>query len=310
MTQVLHAIIEPGFFASSPVRLAAAIGAMAAIVSASVGVFTVIRGQAFAGEALADIGATGGASAYLVGITALWGFVGISVAAAGVMELIGIQRARGRDLVTGIVLGAGFGLAALFLYLGTIYHNTSGAAITILFGSIFALSSSDLPLVLGLGALVGVVLGLGVSILHLPSQANKVLAAIATVAWILWSVAYFVFFWSSTGQTPGDRVMQIRVLAERARRPIRPLRAVVRFGGLILAALPLLAGYVIMLWDDRGRCLQDRLVRTVVIYVPREGAGLRESERRERRLQGDARAVRRDQPLDQASSAESASSKL
>ena len=67
------------------------------------------------------------------------------------MELIGIQRARGRDLATGIVLGAGFGLAALFLYLGTTYDSTTGATVTILFGSIFALDPSMLPLVLGLG---------------------------------------------------------------------------------------------------------------------------------------------------------------
>ena len=46
------------------------------------------------------------------------------------MELIGIQRARGRDLATGIVLGAGFGLAALFLYLGTTSTSTTGATIT------------------------------------------------------------------------------------------------------------------------------------------------------------------------------------
>jgi zinc/manganese transport system permease protein len=154
MTHVLHALIEPGFFSSSPVRLAVEIGGPVAIVAAVVGVFTVIRGQAFAGEALGDIGASGGASAYLAGVGALWGFAGISVAAAGVMELIGIQRVRGRDLATGIVLGAGFGLAALFLYLGTTYDNTSGATVTILFGSIFALHSSDLPLVLGFGALV------------------------------------------------------------------------------------------------------------------------------------------------------------
>ena len=121
-----------------------------AVVAAGVGVFTVIRGQSFAGEALGDIGAAGGSSAYLAGIAPLWGFLGISVAAAGAMELIGIQRARGRDLATGIVLGAGFGLAALFLYLGTT-DNTTGATITILFGSIFALNSSILPLVIAFG---------------------------------------------------------------------------------------------------------------------------------------------------------------
>jgi zinc/manganese transport system permease protein len=151
---MLHAIVEPGFFASSQVRLALGIGAVVAIVSAAVGVFIVIRGQAFAGDALGDLGAAGGSSAYLIGIGPVWGFLGISLAAAAAMELVGIQRRRGRDLATGIVLGAGFGLAALFLYLGTTFTNTTGATITILFGSIFALSGSDLPIALGLGAIV------------------------------------------------------------------------------------------------------------------------------------------------------------
>jgi zinc/manganese transport system permease protein len=156
---VLRAIVEPGFFASSPVQLAGSVGAVVAVVAACVGVFTVIRGQSFAGEALGDLGATGGSSAYLIGIAPLWGFMAITVTASGIMELIGIQRARGRDLATGIVLGAGFGLAALFLYLGTTYDNTTGATVTILFGSPFALSSSALPLAAVFGGLaLGLVL--------------------------------------------------------------------------------------------------------------------------------------------------------
>jgi zinc/manganese transport system permease protein len=158
--EVVGAIVEPGFFGSSSVQLAAVVGGVVALVAASVGVFTVIRGQAFAGEALGDLGATGGSSAYLAGIAPLWGFVGVAVAAAGVMEMIGIQRARGRDLATGIVLGAGFGLAALFLYLGTTYHSTTGATVTVLFGSIFTLSSSTLPLVIGFGAVTAGIIAL------------------------------------------------------------------------------------------------------------------------------------------------------
>jgi zinc/manganese transport system permease protein len=150
---VLSAIVEPGFFANSSVELAAAVGAVVAIVTACVGVFTVIRGQSFAGEALGDLGASGGSSAYLVGVAPLWGFMAITVTAAGIMELIGIQRARGRDLATGIVLGGGFGLAALLLYLDSVYRNTTGATVTILFGSPFALSTSVLPLVAVFGAL-------------------------------------------------------------------------------------------------------------------------------------------------------------
>ena len=84
----MHAIVEPGFFQSSTVQLAALVGAIVAIVAAGVGVFTVLRGQSFAGEALGDLGAAGGSSAYLVGIAPLWGFFLVSLAAAGAMELI------------------------------------------------------------------------------------------------------------------------------------------------------------------------------------------------------------------------------
>jgi zinc/manganese transport system permease protein len=157
IARVLRAIIEPGFFSSSSVHTALAVGGIVAVVAGAVGVFTVLRGQAFAGEALGDVGAAGGSSAYLAGVAPVWGFVGVAVAAAGVMEMIGVQRRRGRDLATGIVLGAGFGLAALFLYLGTTYENTTGATVTILFGSIFALDTATLPLVLAFGALALVI---------------------------------------------------------------------------------------------------------------------------------------------------------
>ncbi len=126
----------------------------------------------------------------------------------------------------------------------------------------------DAAIVNGVAALVGVTIGLALSILHLPSQVDAAVAAIAGACWVIWSVSYFTFFWSTTGQTPGDRVMGIRVIDGRGRGPIKPLRAAVRFGALILAAIPLLAGFLIMLWDDRRRCLQDRVARTVVVYVP------------------------------------------
>jgi zinc/manganese transport system permease protein len=152
MHGLLHALVEPGFFSSSNVHLAITVGGLVAVVTSGVGVFTVLRGQSFAGEALGDIGAAGGSSAYLIGIGPLWGFLGFYIAAAAAMELIGIQRARGRDLATGIVLGVGFGLAALFLYLGSTESSTTGAPVQILFGSLFQLPSSDLPLVIAFAA--------------------------------------------------------------------------------------------------------------------------------------------------------------
>jgi zinc/manganese transport system permease protein len=156
----VHFIFEPGFFSSGPVHVAVVIGGIVAIVSAVVGVFTVTRGQSFAGHSLADVSTAGGSGAFLLGVNPLFGFVGGGVIGAGAMEMIGIRRVRGRDLATGIVLGASIGLAALFLYLGTTSSSTTGASQQILFGSIFSTDSSTIPIVVVFSVLCLVIIGL------------------------------------------------------------------------------------------------------------------------------------------------------
>lgn len=161
MSDFLAPVFAPGFFASEAVHIALGVGTLVAIVTGMVGVFTVMRGQSFAGEAFGDIGTTGGSGAFLAGVGPLWGFVLGNLLAAAAMETIGIQRTRGRDLAAGIVLGASIGLAALFLYLATTEQSTTGATVTILFGSAFAIASSTVPLILLLSLLVlGLILAL------------------------------------------------------------------------------------------------------------------------------------------------------
>lgn len=154
----LAPVFEPGFFSSGPVHTAAIVGGAVALVAGVLGVFTVIRGQSFAGEALGDIGTTGGAGAFLVGVGPLWGFVVINVIAAATMELIGIQRPRGRDLATGIVLGAGLGLAALIFYFDATYHSASGVTTSVLFGSLFVIPISTIPTAAALALVVVAIL--------------------------------------------------------------------------------------------------------------------------------------------------------
>jgi zinc/manganese transport system permease protein len=154
----VHYLFEVGFFSSVPVRNAAELGAVVSLVSAVVGVFTVIRSQSFAGHALTDVATTGGAVGTFFGINPLAGFIGSTVLGAGSMELIGVQRARRRDVATGIVLGAATGISALYFYLDTTSSASTGVTQQILFGSIFSVAPSTLPEVALAGAVVLVVL--------------------------------------------------------------------------------------------------------------------------------------------------------
>lgn len=152
-------IFESGFFISEPVHTAMIVGAGAAIISGIVGVFTIIRGHSFAGHALADVSSAGGAASLLLGVNPLLGFLVMAVVGAGGIELIGVRRARERSVATGIVLGAGLGLSALLLYLDVTTHSTTGAAMTIMFGSMWTIPMSIIPLALGTGICVLLVIG-------------------------------------------------------------------------------------------------------------------------------------------------------
>jgi uncharacterized RDD family membrane protein YckC len=125
-------------------------------------------------------------------------------------------------------------------------------------------------LIIDLAAIIVVaIVSLALNLFNLPSELDTVLAAIGAVVFVIWWAAYFVTFWSTTGQTPGARVMRFRVLAPGSPGGrIGPRRALIRLGAMILAAIPLLAGYFMVLFDDRRRGLHDRLARTVVVDAP------------------------------------------
>ncbi len=105
------------------------------------------------------------------------------------------------------------------------------------------------------------------TLVHLPKQAVAVILAIGGVVYVLWNVGYFVVFWSNSGQTPGNALMRIRVVAANGGK-LPPRRALVRYGALLLAALPLFAGFVSVLYDRRCRAFQDYVARTVVVDAP------------------------------------------
>lgn len=260
MSHFLTPLFAPGFFQSNAVALAVAVGAIVAIVTGVVGVFTVMRGQAFAGEAFGDIGTTGGSGAFLLGAGPLWGFVVGNLIAASAMEMIGIQRPRGRDLATGIVLGAAIGLAALFLYLDSTQRSTTGATVTILFGSVFAISSSTLPLIIALSLLA---LAL-VLLLYRPLLLSSVSADMAAARGIpvrLIGACYLIALALATALaaiTIGailSTALLIGPAASALRLFKRPFHAMLAAGAIGIAAmwLGIVLAYDSFLWPPAGR---------------------------------------------------------
>jgi zinc/manganese transport system permease protein len=177
MGHFLSYVFEPGLLSSGPVRVAALVGAVVAVTSGVVGVFTVTRGQSFAGHSLADVATTGGSGAFLVGLNQFWGFLAFGIGAAAFLEAIGVQRRRGRDVATGVMLGAALGVAALFLYLGTQTSSANGASFTVLFGSLFVISSSTVPVLVASGVIALAVVIVLSRVLLLSSLSPDIAAA-------------------------------------------------------------------------------------------------------------------------------------
>jgi uncharacterized RDD family membrane protein YckC len=89
--------------------------------------------------------------------------------------------------------------------------------------------------------------------------------------WLLLAAGYFVLFWSGAGQTPGMRILRLRVRG-RAGSPPSLGRSIVRAVGTVIAIVPFFAGYLPVLFDERRRGLPDFMAGTEVVYDDPLGA--------------------------------------
>lgn len=181
-------MILSGFLTSTPVQNALLIGGAAAVLSGVIGVFTVLRGQSFAGHALADVSSAGGAAALLLGINPMLGFFGLGL--LGALGLSGRKR-QGDDLAAGILLGAGLGLTALLLHFAVTRRGVGGAAASVMFGSLFSAPPGAGALAFA-AALAGLLL---LAALHRPmllASLDEELAAVRGLKTSLLGGAYLV----------------------------------------------------------------------------------------------------------------------
>ncbi len=130
-------------------RHAFAAAGIVAVLAACTGYFLVLRGQTFAGHALAHVGFAGATGAVLIGISPLWGLIGSTVAGGIGMGALG-ERLEGRDVAIGLVLAVSLGLGLLFLHFFTAY---AAQATTLLFGNVLGVDARTVVILGGLAAL-------------------------------------------------------------------------------------------------------------------------------------------------------------
>ena len=89
--------------------------------------------------------------------------------------------------------------------------------------------------------------------------------ALLAVSWTLIAGLYFVLFWSAAGQTPGMRLLGLRVHTTVGGVPSVG-RSIVRMVGLVLSIALLFIGFLPVLFDERRRGLADFMAGTTVLY--------------------------------------------
>lgn len=79
-------------------------------------------------------------------------------------------------------------------------------------------------------------------------------------------IAYFIFFWSKDGATPGKKALGIRVVNNQDEPPSK-IQCFIRYIGYIVSSLPFCLGYLWMLWDNEKRTWHDMMSGTRVTRI-------------------------------------------
>jgi zinc/manganese transport system permease protein len=124
-----------------------------------VGYFLVLRAQIFTGDALSHVAFTGALAALAFGLDPRIGLFAATIAIAVLMGVLG-RKGLADDVVIGNIFAWILGLGVFFLTVYTTSRSTANgsAGVTVLFGSIFGISSSDAITAAAVGAAVCVLM--------------------------------------------------------------------------------------------------------------------------------------------------------
>jgi len=87
---------------------------------------------------------------------------------------------------------------------------------------------------------------------------------LTTLTGVVIVALYFIYFHGMFGQTPGKRLLRLKVIRTDG-SPLGFTKAAERFFGYILSFLPLYAGFLLIAFTRRKQGLHDLIARTYVI---------------------------------------------
>jgi uncharacterized RDD family membrane protein YckC len=94
---------------------------------------------------------------------------------------------------------------------------------------------------------------------------SPILGVIGWIVSFLALLAYFPYFWAKSGQTPGMKVVKIKVVSDKDGGPITMGQAILRLIGFWVSSLVFYLGYIWIFIDKRQRGWFDLIAGTVVI---------------------------------------------
>ena len=112
---------------------------------------------------------------------------------------------------------------------------------------------------------VSIVLGIvGVALVFV----LPILSIIPFLAIFIVSFVYFPYYWQRSGQTPGMRMMNIKVVRDSDGGPLTWGSAILRLIGYWVSGFVFYIGYIWIFIDKRKRGWHDLIAGTVVIESP------------------------------------------
>jgi len=90
-----------------------------------------------------------------------------------------------------------------------------------------------------------------------------------SVLFTLIVIAYYTFFWTLVGYTPGKAVLGLKVVRRNGAK-VSFGRSLLRFFAYWISLIPLGLGFFWVLWDPKRQGWHDKIAGTQVLYLPKK----------------------------------------